>query len=876
MIQSPVGTGKSFLFFDGIVFGLYTELERKVVNANCDDADIYIIFSVADEVYMLHRNITPTKSSQSVKSKLFSYKWNKSEYQSQKGSVPLRDISNITNKLPEQVIIPDANLKDYLNPQDRKSIEFKNETDLKNQLKYLLPPREVFLNRNIFMQSSDDIFGVINSERINIFKNIFWLLDIDSIKDQLADRAKEVKWMISIKKNTDNSESSFNKYISQIQSTHQSIKENYPKYPLPESINKFLDENNFLLDKMSIGDSDLNKLQIESNIYDHINNLKSQYQDIYTQQQIIQNQLKSNQDETKTINQNLSDNIQKRDILTSQLATIDPNKLETAKNTKNIYISDRQNIQNPILQSTPIQSLSINNWNELISYINTQIQNGKDFKSQTTQIEAQKSNLESTHANIQLQIDNINKSRAQKQEYIYTNYKNKIQSQIDNYNNQLQNISHNISSKQAEKNNTESKLHNLQQDLSSQVNFYCKKFEIDCPFIWQINDKIISKTNMLVQETQKELDTINIYIWEQSTQITDINNKIIALNEILSNNQNISIGDIQNEIQAQKSDYTSAITIANQKLSDLNYTQQSQIYISQIENTNKEISQITANLKFINYQDILLSNDKINNINTQIEKLESEISKYESQINNIAQIQNQIDQIQTTINIYNQKLSDLSNIYISLNQKLSDINIQLSSVDLNAVSWYEQSISELSDNITKIQYIYEQYINDVQQLKILQDEEKILKDLVGVFGKELMLLVLQEFLPALEDEINILLNRVVDYEVRFEISDNGDKLEINIKDWHIYRDVKSLSGWQRAILRLCWIFAIARRSRNEFLFLDETINNLDADKISQVAEMIQDFTEQNNIKFYSITHSTQIQNMSIRNQVINVKSILEK
>lgn len=74
MIQSPVGTGKSFLFFDGIVFGLYTELERKVVNANCDDADIYIIFSVADEVYMLHRNITPTKSSQSVKSKLFSYK----------------------------------------------------------------------------------------------------------------------------------------------------------------------------------------------------------------------------------------------------------------------------------------------------------------------------------------------------------------------------------------------------------------------------------------------------------------------------------------------------------------------------------------------------------------------------------------------------------------------------------------------------------------------------------------------------------------------------------------------------------------------------------------------------------------------------------
>lgn len=199
---------------------------------------------------------------------------------------------------------------------------------------------------------------------------------------------------------------------------------------------------------------------------------------------------------------------------------------------------------------------------------------------------------------------------------------------------------------------------------------------------------------------------------------------------------------------------------------------------------------------------------------------------------------------------------------------------ELANCDIQSITKYENGINELASTIDKIKYIYEQFANDAKALKLLEDEEKIVKNLTNVFGKELMLLVLQEFLPALEDEINSLLNRIVDYEVRFVVLENGDKMEINIKQGSIYREVKSLSGGQKAILRLCWIFAIARRSHNEFLFLDETINNLDADNISAVADMIEDFTKQNQMKFYSITHSAQIQNMSIRDQVINVKDCI--
>ena len=101
MIQSPVGTGKSFLFFDGLIYGLYKHCDRNIVNAKCKDADIYIIFSVENELYMIHRNITATatktanssKVSESTKSKLYISKSNTSE-----------NTHNIYKNLPNELI----------------------------------------------------------------------------------------------------------------------------------------------------------------------------------------------------------------------------------------------------------------------------------------------------------------------------------------------------------------------------------------------------------------------------------------------------------------------------------------------------------------------------------------------------------------------------------------------------------------------------------------------------------------------------------------------------------------------------------------------------------------------------------------------------
>lgn len=85
--------------------------------------------------------------------------------------------------------------------------------------------------------------------------------------------------------------------------------------------------------------------------------------------------------------------------------------------------------------------------------------------------------------------------------------------------------------------------------------------------------------------------------------------------------------------------------------------------------------------------------------------------------------------------------------------------------------------------------------------------------------------------------MNAYLAQVVEYEVRFTtVTDPDDaiELDITIHDTLGERPVKSLSGGQRALLKICWIMAVASLMNSSMLFLDETINNLDQETVADV------------------------------------------
>ena len=160
-------------------------------------------------------------------------------------------------------------------------------------------------------------------------------------------------------------------------------------------------------------------------------------------------------------------------------------------------------------------------------------------------------------------------------------------------------------------------------------------------------------------------------------------------------------------------------------------------------------------------------------------------------------------------------------------------------------------------------------------MKKLQEDEKKLSRLYSILSKEIVLFALDDYLPILSDIINDYLAQCVDYSIQMHIIENGEKLELEAKvlDWKWEREVKSLSGWQRTILKLVRMLAISSYLHTPLLFLDETINNLDADTVWKVSEMINNFVKQRTMKFYTVTHNKEIQDMQIWDDVIEVNQV---
>lgn len=156
--------------------------------------------------------------------------------------------------------------------------------------------------------------------------------------------------------------------------------------------------------------------------------------------------------------------------------------------------------------------------------------------------------------------------------------------------------------------------------------------------------------------------------------------------------------------------------------------------------------------------------------------------------------------------------------------------------------------------------------------KQLVEEEKRLGNLYTILNKELLLFVLSEYLPILSEIINSYLSSVVDYSISIQLKESSEKLELETKiiDEKGEREVKSLSGGQRTILKLVRMLAISSYMKTEMLFLDETVNNLDAETVGKVAQLLTGFVKQRQMKFYTITHNSEIQAMSIWNEVLEL------
>jgi DNA repair exonuclease SbcCD ATPase subunit len=357
----------------------------------------------------------------------------------------------------------------------------------------------------------------------------------------------------------------------------------------------------------------------------------------------------------------------------------------------------------------------------------------------------------------------------------------------------------------------------LEKDYESKKKFACAKIGDNCPFIEQINDGLflwlkrnIDSLSERIQEYQKKIDDENILVMLQGEED--------------------KIAGIQSEIET----IWSSLYVKNHQI------------IRETKNTYDELLQ---------QQNALSQKEK---------QLAAQISLREEQKQKLLSLVEQQKNLEKTRFLIEDKIAEAQ-------KNTQDQEIATTHQYIVDTQKKITSIHSLQQLLWRIDDLIAQFKELQREIKQLEEKEKLLTDLYRIFSKEIMIKVLEDALPFFAEYVNNLLAKIVSFTLHFQPKKTTwDKLEldITIRDSHGERAVKSLSGWQKAVLRLAWILWVAQMTRTKQLFLDETINNIDQETISHVADMIQDYTKMNDISLYLVTHSSQLQSMDIWTRVI--------
>jgi DNA repair exonuclease SbcCD ATPase subunit len=360
----------------------------------------------------------------------------------------------------------------------------------------------------------------------------------------------------------------------------------------------------------------------------------------------------------------------------------------------------------------------------------------------------------------------------------------------------------------------------LQQSAEQASKFRCEKIQEDCPYVQVIRGK--------------------------TTQVIDI-----------------QLATIDTQIQQTQS-----------------YVESTDQHIQRLEqdqSLQQQLDMISEIFVHIDWKLIEQLFDQYQWLQLQLTQIENSISGLQSQQLQLKQYQQDLARDQALLTDAQSVLETLTQEYhqlqISSPSPQQDIPGQIKIVDAKI-----KQLEHLTSVHTKLVQLMQSIQSQLLQAKKLSEQEQMLSNLHTVYSKELMIVVLQDFLPSLQEAINVNLAQVVWYELQFDlVKKSSDKLELEIMiaDQHGSRLVKSLSGWQKTVLKIARILAVASMLQSSFLCMDETINNLDSDSVASIAELLRQFVKQRNIPYYVVTHATQIQQMDIWDEVIEVGEVMK-
>ena len=812
LIKAPIWTGKSFLFFDGPTYALYKFWTRNLLNIQSETWFIKLLFSLNWELYFVVRNLKKWKAKDSTISHLYNCSLTEEEFLKRiEYTNPLNPWLDIENVLKSQEWI-------------LEEVVFKNETDLQQHLDSILPPQEVFESTIFLLQDSKNIFEMQPSERLEVLKNVFWLLWIDESKDLVKDKHKEVTLQIKALQDTSNYETKMNNYLSIILQDF-SVLDNKPiSKDIVASSRDEIDELKMLKENLSINNFSIPEecFSFILPLQEVIKDLKEAYQKKQATLSAYQEQNRWFESQILSIQREISSSKYWIEDIDKKLSNIDPKLLDFLRSEKKKYQDSQDDLEKQA-ENDKCKSF----YEENREILNLSLRS--DFNLRMNQqfiheLMAQWTSLKSKNELLEKQLQNLDEREKLEQESLKNQEKTLLERKTM-YDNQLKSLNE--------------RLETFEKQVESEAEFSCEKINSQCPFIRVINKQHFEQRE---QDKKKIIDEKDVL--EQKIKNEDFDKKLEDIKQKLQNPQTT----VQDERKSIKDE--------------------------QIKN-NKAMDLLRDFLKVVDYKKIDELNETFKQNEIQIKDLEKKIIQQEELQSSQESLKQEKIRLETSIKQKDEQIITIEKQKKELQEKITQISDEIAKHPSAEISEVENNLQEYVSTIQLLRLLIEDYNKMQVNLKNLVEEEKKLKILYWILNKDLLLFVLGEYLPVLTEIINSYLSSVTDYQITIQLNESKEKLELETKiiDDRGERDVKSLSWWQRTLLKLVWMLAISSYLKTEMLFLDETVNNLDIDTVWKVAQMLDDFVKQRQMKFYTITHNSEIQWMKIWNSVLEVANV---
>ncbi len=847
LIDAPIGTGKSFLFFDGPLYGLYKYAERKLLNNLSEEWTIKILFSIWGEYYLIVRNLTPWKTKDSCVSEMYHLE-----------DVTTEQLENWTLFKEQSLVVKDVDIADMLVHAwiRLEKITAKNEVDLNMSITSLLPPREVFVNTAFLMQDSGNIFELTPSNRLLVLKNIFGLLGIDEMKDKMSQIKRDIQTEKKILSDVSEKNTKLKAGLGKLRSVLWFFREHLSVFDFSPYQEAFQDLE-LVYDKVNIEKFALDEQFMV--LYQALDEYLKQQSDVFTT-------LQAEYREKEHYYQQLQGQVQskKQDIvrlqeekaqLEQKIAASDPEVLERLKQEKKEKYVKLDALFDKTVQRKIKQFIDAN----------SRIFEGFSWHEEYTGMKEAIQYLIDQGKVMKLEQENLeNKILVVKEEYIRSQKELLTikQQQVLSLSFQIKQRQQEITSIQDQTKDADERIVHLTTLLEEKLPFYQEKIAPE-----DFEHEIQRTTYVDIQQELADLQQ------EKTERLQKMG--LVALQEQLQTYQND-----QKHLQAAIDHLQKTCDV----LAGASVTIPDQDMQARVQQLSKEKEQIAEDIQMIktflsglDWKKILDEYAIYLDLQQRIKQLDQEIWAKEVLAKTLQQYQDACITKQTQIEQEEKQLSGLVEEIKSKQEVCTHLQQKLSDPSYKKLTSALEQLRSFDNILHGLQSLLADHQDTLLKVKHIAQEEVFAKNLYTIFSKDLLLFVLEDNLPVLSDIINNFLAHVVDFSLDMKLVQKGNSLELEtmIHDDKWVRETKSLSWGQKVVLKLVWMLSVAVYLQSKMLFLDETINNLDPESIGKVSELIKNFVQQNAIKMYIITHSSEIKSMQIWDWNLDLLEVLQ-